>query len=361
MIEITELIRKDENEYEKLVSTSEEAMLYHSIKWRTVLEETVGGEPMYIVALRKGKMVGALPSFMKRNEKYGNILNSLPFFGSHGGPIVDHKLDEQQKRQVKKALLERFLQLARENDCITSTLITSPFETDLSIYEKTLHPDCIIPRIAQMTFFPKQITNVVRTNVHNEILFGMFEQRCRRAIRKALKNNIKIEFSENLDNFDIFYEMHKTNMMEKRGIAKPIEFFKSIFRVFEHNRDFKLLFARKDDQIIAGLLLFYYKNMIEYFIPCFKKEYASLQATGLLINRAMIAAIKNGYKIWNFGGGAYISGVYMFKRGFGSSDYKYRYYVNYYRDIDFMKELSVKTILNEYQWFYVLPFSELQK
>jgi len=59
------------------------------------------------------------------------------------------------------------------------------------------------------------------------------------------------------------------------------------------------------------------------------------------------------------GGGAYMKGVYMFKQAFGPDEMEYRYYVNYYKDLELLKKLAIETILNEYKWFYVLPFSDL--
>lgn len=355
MFEIEKLKSKDEKEYERLVKASRNGMLYHSIKWKCLLEKLTDTQPLYTVAKRDGKIVGALPTFKKQNKEYGNILNSLPFYGSHGGVIVSPSLTEQQRNQVKKKLLATFKQLAEDNDCITSTLIMSLFENDPTGYEKILEPDFVDMRTGQFTVLRQTV------DVEREILYNTVEKRCRVAIRKARKSGVKVEFTENLKNFDIFYEMHKIGILNKNGIPKPMSFFENAFKIFDQNKSFKILLARKNGEIIAGLLLFYYKNMVEYFTPCFKLEYSEFQPLSLLIYEAMKDSIERGYTVWNFGGTWQTQhGVHMFKRSFGAKELPYYYYINCYRNIDPIKMSSLKILLNQYKWFYVLPFSELR-
>jgi hypothetical protein len=321
------------------------------------LQRFTGAEPHYLVAKVEGRIVGVLPSLMKKNVKYGNVLNSLPFFGTHGGPVVLPTLDEGGRLQVKKSLLLAFKDLAKENDCVFSTLITTPFERDADFIRNTLEPSFVDPRITQMTQFPEKVTDV-----ENEVLYNVVEKKCRNAIRKAQKSGIKVEIAQDLRHVDSLLEMHRLGMTRKHGIAKPARFFEILFDEYSgsQNKDFKLLFAWKEDKIIAGLLLLYFKKIVDYFTPAFDLEYSDLQANTLLIYEAMKDALKNGYNIWNFGGGARLTGVYMFKRSWGAKDYLYHYFVNAYGDAGKILSLGEEEILSEYEWFYVVPFTELK-
>jgi CelD/BcsL family acetyltransferase involved in cellulose biosynthesis len=353
-IHIERLCPEDRVEYDSLVSLSRNGMRSHTLRWAEVLQRFTKTEAMHLVAKLNGKIVGVLPSFMKKNTKYGNVLNSLPFFGTHGGPVVLDTLKESI--QVKEKLLLAFKELAKENDCIFSTLITTPFEANPKLIQEILKPDFIDSRITQMTVFPEM------TNIEKGIM-NIVEKRCRTAIRKAQKSNIEVEFAQNLRHVNALFEMHKSGMKKKHGIYKPWRFFKILFEEFPdvQSRDIKVLFASKDDKIIAGLLLLYYKNIVSYFTPCFDLKYSGLQPNTLLIYEAMKNTLKNGYKIWNFGGGSRFSGVYMFKRSWGAKDYPYQYFINAYRDTGEIQGLQEEEILSEYKWFYVLPFTELRK
>ncbi len=334
-------------------------MRAHTLRWTRLLQLFTVSEPFYLVAKSEEKIVGILPSLMKKNTKHGNVLNSLPFFGTHGGPVVLPELNERERLEVKEKLLLSFKELAEENNCVFSTIITTPFESDPDFIQKALKPNFIDPRITQMTVFPEKVADV-----ENEIMFNTIEKRCRTAIRKAQKNDIKVEFAQDLSHLGELFEMHKVGMERKHGVYKPPRFFEILFDAFygSQNKDYKILFAWKDNEIIGSLLLLYYKNIVDYFTPCFKLEYSSLQPVALLIYEAMKDSLNNGYTIWNFGGTRKaLEGVYMFKRSWGAKDYPYQLLINAYGDTSGIRNLQEEEILSEYEWFYVLPFTELRK
>jgi lipid II:glycine glycyltransferase (peptidoglycan interpeptide bridge formation enzyme) len=331
-------------------------MLYHGIQWKNLVESLTGAKPMYILVRMEGEIVGALPAFMKENPQHGNVLNSLPYYGSNGGPIISPALSRKEGKRLKKDLLTAFKRLAAENHCVTSTLISSVFENDIFTYDKALRPDFVDSRIEQVT-----ILKPSTVDVETQLLYHTVDKRCRVAIRKAQNSAITVEFAQDLRDFETFYEMHKKSIMNKNGIYKPVRFFELAFKIFKQNESFKLLFARKQGEIIGGLLLFYYKNMVEYYTPCFKLEYSDLQPLSLLIFEGMKDAIKNGYTMWNFGGTWHSQqGVLRFKRSWGPQQTSYYYYINRYRDIDSIMSLSPNTIVSEYPWFYVIPFNVLK-
>lgn len=354
--EIEQLRNGDEEEYEKLVRASRNGMLYHSIQWKRLLESFTGAKPVYMVARKGGEIVGALPTFLKENPRYGNILNSLPFYGSNGGPVVSPRLPKEERRQVKMDLLSAFNRVATENHCVTSTLITSVFENDIFMYDRVLRPEFVDNRIEQITVFKPPIVDIEK-----EILYRTVDKRCRVAIRKAQRSGITTEVAEDLRDLHTFYEMHEKSIVNKHGIYKPIGFFELAFKILKQNESFRLLFAKKDGEIIGGLLLFYYKNMVEYYTPCFKLETSELQPLSLLIFEGMKDAIKNGYTMWNFGGTWHSQqGVLRFKRSWGPQQTSYYYYINSYGEIDSIRTLPAQTLLSEYQWFYVIPFNVLR-
>lgn len=357
-IHVETLWEEDCEEYENLVWLSRNGMYSHTLSWIRVLQRFTGAEPYILVAKAAGRIVGVLPSLMKRNVKYGNVLNSLPFFGTHGGPLVLPWLNEIDRLEVKQSLLIAFKMLAKENDCVFSTLITTPFEVDVDVVHDVLQPSFVDARITQMTLLPQH--NMA--NIENEILYNVVEKRCRNAIRKAQKSGMEVELARDMSNFDALVRMHTEGMTRKKGVPKPRTFFDSLLSEYAgcQNKDFKLFFAWKDGKIIAGLLVFYFNRIAEYFTPAFDVDYSSLQPNSLLIFEAMKDALRNGFNVWNFGGGTRLSGVYMFKRAWGPKDFPYCYYVNVYGDSDRIRCLQQEEILSEYEWFYVLPFSELR-
>jgi hypothetical protein len=341
-----------ENDYTDMLLNCAEAMFFHSVQYRNVLTDTVSAEPYYFIAIENGRIVGALPSFLKINNRYGNILNSLPFFGSHGGFLVRSEFPLNKKVEIKNKLLEQFVSTAHKNRCILSTIITSPLDTDIDFYEKNIGYQFKDKRIAPIIRFKDNILDSER-----EILYSIIEPDLRRTIRRPIKHGIIIETS---DDFKPLYEMNYGNLTSMNSIAQPLEYFKNIKNKVDNNY-YQLLYAKQDNSIIAGLLLFLFNKVVIYSVPAQKKEYSTEQANSLLIYTGMVKAINDSYKCWNFGGTSEEQvSLHKFKSRWGTTDYPYYYYITRYANIDHIFAMEKAQLLQEYQWFYVLPFGELK-
>lgn len=351
MIETKLLTREYEQSYMNLLLNCSEAMLFHSINYRDLLSEFLGCEACYVIASEDGVVVGALPVFIKENRRYGNVLNSLPFFGSHGGFLVKSDLGYEKKTNIKMLLLERFNTLASEKDCILSTIITSPLDLDCSFYEHNLNYKYKDNSVAQIVEFREGVNDA-----ESEIMYNIVEPSNRRAIRRPLKNDVRLEFS---NDFGPLYEMHSENMSSKCGSVKPLDFFFKVQRIMADN-DYRLMYAIKDGIIIAGLLVFYFNNIVDYYTPALRYEYSIEQGNTFLIYQGMKQAINDGYKYWNFGGTRpEHTDLHKFKSRWGTRDYPYYYYVLQHASIDHILSLSKEQILEQYPGFYVIPFKEL--
>jgi hypothetical protein len=350
MIEIKLLKKNEESSYTRMLHKCNEAMIFHSIPYRDLLEEFLSVKSYSIIAKRDNEIIGAIPAYIKENRQYGNVINSSPFFGSHGGFLLDSSLNYLEGKEIKKKLLQKYNDLAIEKDCILSTIITSPFDHDILFYEDNLEYKYRDYRIGSIKEFYKYNGNI------DNALMSTTTSRCRRAIRRAIKHGITFE---NSDDFCPLFEMHKEGMSIKDGLVKPLGFFQKVSKLLRGY--YELAYARKEDTIIAGLLAFKFKNTIEYYTPALFLDYAKEQGTSFLIFKEMEKAMENNYKYWNFGGtGESQTGVYMFKKSWGADDFPYYYYISQYAEIDKILELEPKEISEKYKWFYVVPFNQLK-
>jgi hypothetical protein len=310
------------------------------------------GEDYYLLAMAGGEVVAAIPAFLKRSE-YGNVLNSLPFWGSNGGIIVKTSLPADEERSVKRSLLRSFYELAEQLKCVLSTIIVSPLEKDKVFYERHARAEFTDERIGQITILPD--------TPDPDKLLRLFESVRRRNIKKALKSGISCYQSNEPEAMEFLYNLHVENISTIGGLTKPPEFFEAVQNVLSHGSDYRLYIAEKDETPIAALLLFYYNRVVEYYIPAIVKDYRTFQPLSLLVFEAMLNAMRRGFKYWNWGGTWYIqTGVYDFKKRWGANDRPYRYYVKQHRDISNIKSLGKSDILKKYPYYYVIPFTELE-
>ena len=178
-----------EEKYTFFLLQQTETLVYVGNKYRKLLKKFLKEQDYYFMAVEKDDILGVFPSFLKNNSHLGNILNSLPFYGSNGG-IIEYK----GNCNVRKILLEAFYSLAREKNCISSTIITSPFEKDVNFYEKETKFTYKDERIGQITQLPDNNGDV------SEKILRMIDEVRRRNIRKAVKNGIVVKenFSEEI-------------------------------------------------------------------------------------------------------------------------------------------------------------------
>src|SRR5262249_28533510 len=163
-----------------------------------------GAEDWYLVARDgDGAIAGALPAFLRRDEGHGAVLNSLPYYGSNGG-ILEFNGD----RTVRRQLISAFDQLATDARCLTSTIITSPFEQDPEFYEQ-LTFDASDDRLGQITPLPQ--------SSQDDELMASFHRKARNAVRKSQQMPLTITGGADPEVMRFLVETHQENMAAVGG------------------------------------------------------------------------------------------------------------------------------------------------
>lgn len=322
----------------------EQALFYASLEYRDLLKRVVGGEPHYLVALDDGRVCGVMPCFATRPDGLGPVLNSLPYYGSNGGFITDGRAE------VAGALARAFLELERKLGCAASTVISSPFDTDLVPYEEHLRCTFRDGRIGQVTRLPSG------EGIEEE-LFGLYDETARRNVRKARKSGVRWRADASAAALAFLHRTHEENMRAIGGLPKARTFFDAVGEVPPAR--WRLYLAECDGQAAGALLVFRFNYTVEYFTPAIDSRFRSLQPLALLVHEAMREAAGEGYRWWNWGGTWRSQlGVYRFKRKWGAQDMPYHYFT---RILD--RELLARSredLLSAYPGYFVAPFDRLE-
>lgn len=351
VVEIKEQI--DEEEWDNLLLSSESSLFYQSSDYHKLLQKYLDVQLYYIIAYQGGKLMGGLPIMITSNNDVGNVGNSLPFYGSNGTIAIDSSLSEKETEAIHNEIIISLNKIISEK-CIAYTIVSNPFEVQQQNWLRdNFEYNFTDYRIGQITLLPEMSHDI------GGDLLKMYHNPRPRNIRKAVKSDVKIEFSSDLLDLKFLCKVHQDNIKAIGGISKEWRFFELINKLIP-KKHYKVWIAKIDGKKVAGLLAFYFNKTVEYYTPATIHEFRNLQPSALIIHEAMINAVQEGYKNWNWGG-TWVTqkGVYDFKKKWAAADMRYNYYTRVI-DMSILNQ-SKDYFLEKYPYFYVVSYDNLNK
>lgn len=337
---VVNLSAETESAWTIFVEQHPQGLIYYGIRYRNFIVDITGAQQQYRVALDGDSVVGVMP-MMSLDGPYGRVVNSLPFFGGYGMPLA-------ATAEAMQALREDWQNASMEPDVAASTMVGNPLMADV---ENGFPHDVLDYRSGQFT-------SLLFDGDAETAILDLIGGAGRRNVNSARKAGVAV--NEDCSALLFLEQFHRENMATIDGTAKPSRYFTGIPEHFRYGLDWRLYVATKQGETIAAILLFYANGVVEYFTPAITAEGRDLQATSLILVRAMADASRAGYKSWNWGGTwPSQEGVYRFKKKWGAEEHRYHYYVTIRN-----KNLLLATpaeLLDAYPWFYVLPFNILSK
>jgi hypothetical protein len=326
--------------FDAFLGTQTTSLIYHSTPFLEMLTKLLRCRHRGVVAIEGGEIVGYIP-LMEIDGPYGRVINSLPFFGSHGG-IASPRAD------VRLALGNYYQSLLSEPGLASATVIANPLEPTNSL--DGIGANYFDYRTGQLTFLDL-------SKSEPQALMELIHSKTRNMIRKAQSLGVTVR----LDNTALpaLTDLHLENMHRIGGLPKPLDFFDLVPKMFIESREWSVFTGHLDGKVIAALLVFYFNGIAEYFTPGVSEQYRSTQALSLVVFEAIRDAAKRGMRLWNWGGTwPSQETVYRFKSRWGTIDFPYEYRTTV---IDRrLLNLTPGQVLKSYPYFFVLPFGALK-
>lgn len=324
-------------------------MIYGSRRFAGFLEEVADCRVTHLLAERDGELVGSLSFAAKTHARHGTVVNSLPWFGSHGGCWLRDPDDGAARGALLRALSAELKAL----DPLFSTLILSHSENAVAAeYGRLADHAPVTDRIGQVLELPPWRENYEQT------LFGVLSGRTRGHVRKSLKQGLEEVTGDHDSSWQYLYRTHSDNMRAVSGKAKPWSHFAALRRHFARDRT-RLSVACLNGEPIAALLLLLFGQTAEYVLPAITAEKRSLQPLSFLIWNAMLDCAQRGCRLWNWGGTwPSQASLHHFKGGWGSQDCPYTYLSRARSDAPSSFLASPDTLLEAFPYFYLYPLDE---
>jgi Acetyltransferase (GNAT) domain len=315
----TENLCDAQNSLQEFVA-SNQLSIYSHPKFLEFLIFVTHGEARIIIAKHNDKVVGALPFMELKHNGFGRVVNSLPWYGSHGGCVLDYT--QSDASGVRREILAHFCKAIGGEDLISSTVILSheenPYRED---YVRALSPTASDDRIGQITTLPDCSGGV------EPELMNVLSQKTRNLVRKSLKQGFVERISDDDEAWNVLYRIHKKNMEAMDAASKPREHFDAIRKIFPPTMR-RLSVALDGTTPVAALLLLYCGSTVEYITPVVDIDARPRQPLSFLIWHAMLDAARRGMQNWNWGGTWQNQrSLHHFKAGFGAQDRPYSFLI----------------------------------
>ncbi len=273
---------EDDPRWDRFVGSHPYGWICHLSGWKDALEKSFRHMKGYYFALVDGNdnIRAALLVFYVRSMITGRRVVSLPF-ATLCDPLAG-SLEELQE-------LVRHALAAFSDHGVSYFEIRSFRCRELSQMRE----------LAPVSFFKHHF---LKLDEAPQILMKRFHRTCvRQRISRAQKSEISVRFAESESDLPGFYKLYIDTRMRLGLPGHPFRFLTAIWRNFHSNGCLRLLLAEKSGRLVAGIVLFCFKDRVSAEYAASDYSFAAFSPNHLLFWEAINWAYSNGYLIFDFG------------------------------------------------------------
>lgn len=310
MFEIKKFVDEQSDLWENLVKNSNNGTIFHTRKF-------LGYHPPgrftdhSLIFNKKDKPYVVFPAAEKEIDGK-NYLVSHPGT-SYGSFVVPEALSFNDSYELVKSLLK----YAKEQN-FDGIKITPP----PTIYNLRLSNYIDFSLIQHgFTYLKREVSSILFLEESAEQNLNKFKSSHKRAVRKALKEQIDVKES---DKFEEFYQILRNNLKIRHNVT-PTHTLDELLKVKElFPTKVKLFSAFMDEKMVAGVVNFICnREVVLAFYISHDEKYQETRALNLLFYKIFEWAIKEDYKVFDFGIFTVNEdpnfGLARFKENFGAS------------------------------------------
>jgi FemAB-related protein (PEP-CTERM system-associated) len=261
---------------------------YHRLQWSLAINSAYGHEYRYLLA-RDNEIIGVLPIVIFRNITGRRYLISLPFCDV-GGVVADDEV-------IANELIDYALSMADQMNAAPLELRDREYSDSVDMTDR---------KVSMLRELPES----------SEELFSQFKSKLRSQIRKAEKNGLSFDDTNDEKSVDDFFDVYSRNMHMLGSPTHAVSLFHELRKYYGED----LLIGRvwSEDKVVgAGVLLFQGKNVSIPWASTLR-DYNRLAPNMLLYWNLLRIACERGCTQFDFGRSTYGEGTFKFKQQWGA-------------------------------------------
>lgn len=341
--------RAVDEEVEAFLDRCPTSFAQQTIGWRDVIRGIGVDEPMFLGCRRAGELVGVLPAYRFAGP-LGAILNTVPQAGPLGGVACLEGIDSEP---VYEALLDAYAELGASTGCAFATVISNPFWPDAVLCERALRADYVFENVCQVLDLDAALDE------RGHITGG--SENLQRNLRKAESGALRVDEEQGLDSVEEWYAIHVARHTEIGATPLPKTLFTGALEHMVPRGKARFFFVRLADsgEMVAGGFYVCHAQVVDALMPSVSTAHAKLGGNFLLALHSMRWARAHRFRHYNWQPSPPDSGVYRFKRQWGSRDVRYSYLTRITGDPEPFLQSTPDVIASAYRWHFALPFDRL--
>lgn len=202
----------------------------------------------------------------------------------YGGPLVSDELDSEFVKHFE----ESFLFYCKQTNIVAEFIRFNPYLKNENIFTKRI--SVIHNRSTVYLDLKKSLAEIWNQDISSKN---------RNMIRKAEKNNLRVEINENFHEFRKLYEA----TMKKVSATQYYYFKDAYYEEMSASKYFSVINIKKENTVIAAAIFMHYDLYIHYHLAGSNQEYLGLAPNNLLLWEAIKYAKLLQCQVFHFGGG----------------------------------------------------------
>jgi CelD/BcsL family acetyltransferase involved in cellulose biosynthesis len=299
---------------------------FHTLDWKDIIERVYGFEPCYFLAMEGDDVKGIVCSFFTKSVIFGKKIISTPF-NFYNEPLFDDA-------DAASVLIKAVIDIAKHKDVkYVEFKSLSEFDNSIASNFSLVKNDHYFISGLQLKGTPDESVKSYTSRLTKNL---------RTLKSNALKNNIKVRELSSVSDLEAFYDVLVRLYRDKHNmIPQPYSLFRSLYDLGE--KKFRLLVCTKDDKVVGGMVLLFFKDQVVYAYGASNPDYANFSPSTLLVDHAINLVSGLGCSHMDFGvTSPYQEGLLNFKSSFGATPKKLPFYYHLLK-VDKVPELDYHT------------------
>ncbi len=316
----------DKNVWEDFLKKCEEKTFLHSWNWGEF--NMMMGDRIWRLGVYDNELIG-VALVIKIKARRGDFL-----FVPHG-PVVS-----RSKALVLKILTNK-LEVLAITEKVSHIRIAPVWESGLVIFKKFGF------RNAPIHMHPELTWELDITLSEDELLMNM-RKTTRYLIRKAIKENVEIVETNNVEEFDKLYQQTKAR---QHFTPFSLDYLKNEFKAFSGDNEILVLLGKYNNEIVSSGIFVFWQGIGFYHHGASSLKYPKIPVSYLLLWQAIKEAKKRECKKFNFWGVVSNDaknhpwfGLSLFKKGFGGKNKEYIQTQDYIIDFKYWISFIVESL-----------------